>query len=163
VWNRVHRLFALSDREGVDWCHKYLANSLDPLASRDELLGDRGRAASWILLCLEHALNELWDGLKERDPQFLKEVWRTVFGPSADREQPWREVCQWVEDVPNSRLRVLTPEGWFVYRNSVEIEPRVPDSGKDWTLIQSGGEMLHPFIEGILSRGWRGATPSHPK
>src|SRR5208283_1226111 len=138
VWNPVHPIVRLAEAAGWEWCLEKFESTLDPLSVRDTLLSKPSRAASWILLCLQRGQHDLWNGLLDRDPSFLKDLWNTVSSLSA-RINPGiaQGIFQFVEEPSDSRLRRLSPTGWTAYRslsNAAELKEYLPQVTSDWQL-----------------------------
>ena len=62
-------------------------------------------------MCLHGQQSDLWDGLKDRDSSFLKNVWEILFPKQQGARIP-NAIYQWVEEVSTPKLRILTPELW---------------------------------------------------
>jgi len=52
----------------------------DPLSIGERILGDKGKCAAWLGMIVSGRNADLWNGLVERDPNFVKLVWEQVFG-----------------------------------------------------------------------------------
>jgi hypothetical protein len=139
IWNPENAIVQAVTAESWAWCTENFGKSLDPLSLKGSLLMEKARAASWVLMCLQAEQSDLWDGLSERDPSFLPTLWNTVFGGDIEsRHWPLQGVFEWVEASANSRLRVLTPTGWGVYRtyeHFSKIKEYLPDPGTEWTVV----------------------------
>jgi hypothetical protein len=139
MWNRAHPLCRATDSSALKWCANTFKSSLDPLPHKMSLLGDQGRCAGWVITCLSKAAADLWDGIKERDPSFLPELWSQLFRQgSRPIARPRFVLLHWFQGT-NPRLRVLSPEGWRVLKadksqDRPEIESFLPDPGPDWRL-----------------------------
>ncbi len=151
IWNPRHLIVRVIDEVGWSWCREIIGPSLDPLPHRADLLASKSRAASWIVLCLQNSAKELWDGLQERDASFLQDVWELLFRhPSRSSRDLQIPICQWMEDVPNSRLRILTPKGWNTIRAlnaDVELARHLPDPGLEWQLVSTEKSGYRTFYE----------------
>ena len=105
---------------------------------KNELLSNASRAASGILLCLEREQHEVWDGLLDRDPAFLNDLWNTISPPKFRTNVPGQvSIFQWVEAYSDSRLRELSPSGWRAHRTSgsaAMIQQYLPNVDSDWCL-----------------------------
>ncbi len=145
VWNPANKLFQSVNTEGWAWCKESFSESLDPLPKKGSLLIDNSRAASWVLMCLEADQHDIWEGLNDRDPDFLPTLWRVIFeaeiSPSS-KHAP--KILQWVEDYPASRIRVLTPSGWDGYEAFPDVakaQEFLPDPGSEWSVVISEKRM----------------------
>ncbi len=118
IWNPRHPLLRSIDAASWEWCREIFNSSLDPLPQKGALLMHSGRAATWILLCLRQEKSDLWDGLKDRDPSFLIDLWRVVFGgKSGSGKHSFPPLYEWVENPTSSRLRILSPAGWIAKKD----------------------------------------------
>jgi hypothetical protein len=142
VWNRANRIVNSVNTGAWEWCIEKFKNSLDPLPQKASLLADKGKISSWILLCLKQAQRELWEGLKDRDSTFLRDVWNILFAAQKDA-RTGNAVFQWVEDASDSRLRILTPESWAVERlnQSKLIQDFLPIPSSEWCVLVTNERM----------------------
>jgi len=113
-WNPRHRLVCLIDEKTWQWCKDRFRTTLDPLPHKETLLANKSSAAAWVISVIEGAEKDLWEGLAEREPQFLVLVWESLFGVT--RMAKNNAVCFWIEDVTDTRLRVVSPVSWRVCR-----------------------------------------------
>ena len=140
VWNLSHPLFRSVDSEGLRWCDETFGSPPDPLPHKTALLSQNGRCAGWVMKCFDTAADGLWNGLKERDPSFLTEIFSRIFGHTSEKVGSSKpELIQWVEQSPYSFLRVVSPDGWTVYSTKhkndlAKIEHYLPDPGPNWRL-----------------------------
>lgn len=140
IWNREHSLVFHLDSEGWDWCTKVFLSSLDPLSQRNELLSTRSRASAWVIFCLKAQANELWDGLRDRDPTFLQDLWEVLFPEREQIKAKEKVICQWVEPAGRGRLCILSPSGWLALKSGEEqdylvIKKYIPNPGSEWKVI----------------------------
>jgi hypothetical protein len=128
VWNFENPIVKAVTPEAWTWSRTAFAQSLDPLAEKGSLLMEKGRIASWILMCLQEVQIEIWEGLKERDPSFLPAALKAV---SASKG-----VVYWVEHSSDPRLRLLTADGWSVHRRTKDnrIAEYLPEPGVEWVI-----------------------------
>jgi hypothetical protein len=139
LWNPKHLVVHMIDQEGWQWCQVSYEDLLDPLPSKSELLKTKGRAAAWIIMCLCNQTQDLWNGLADRDPSFLGDLWKLVFGSlSKSKRQLARPILRIREH--GNRLDVLTPEGWAVLdvtndSDSRQIKKYLPDPGPEWKIV----------------------------
>jgi hypothetical protein len=136
VWNKANPIVNSTNASAWDWCKSAFASSLDPLPHKASLLTDRGKASTWVLLCLEQERSELWDGLKDRDRSFLEGLWTLIFEGQKESATS-KAVYQWVEDGSDSRLRVLTPESWSTKRldKSKDLHDVLPIPSSEWCVF----------------------------
>ena len=113
-WNPRHRLVCLIDEKSWQRCKDRFRTTLDPLPHKETLLANKSSAAAWVISVIEGAEKDLWEGLAEREPQFLVLVWESLFGVT--RMANNNAVCFWIEDVTDTRLRVVSPVSWRVCR-----------------------------------------------
>ena len=136
IWNKDFPLLKHIKEDDWKWA-KEQTEKIDPLAISNVLLKNRGRAIAWVLSFACTTNKDIWDALPERAPDFLNELWRIVFNLSI-RSRVFKPIALWVEDVPNSRLRLLSPSGWNVYKSTSKkevIEQYMPDPGENWKLV----------------------------
>ena len=128
VWNCENPIVRAVTPEAWMWCRAAFAESLDPLPEREQLLMEKARVAGWILMCLQGVQAGIWDGLKERDPSFLPTALKAVSASNG--------IFQWVEDTVDSRLRLLTADGWLVHRpkKDSKIGEYFPEPGAEWVI-----------------------------
>lgn len=137
IWNSENPLLKNTDPEGWEWTNATFKANPDPVRVKAELLLNRSRTASWVLRCLQKDLKDLWEGLKERDPTFLEDVWQVLFPKSSAPGRP--VVLFWVQG-SNTRLRVLSPQGWIIHEwtKVEEVRKHLPYPGKEWVLEMDG-------------------------
>ena len=145
IWNSRHPILSLLSVEGLDWCAKTFAKPLDPLPLKNEILSTSGRASAWVMMCLRTEAQELWEGAKERDPSFLKNLWEIIFPDRKRTGSREQVICKWVED--DSRLLILSPSGWldlggYNQENRRIILKHVPDPGLEWKVIVNHPEKI---------------------
>ena len=128
---------------GWEWCKEKFRKSLDPLPHKASLLADKGKVSSWVILCLKQEQFEIWDGLKDRDPTFLRDVWSILF-PAQKEAQTSNAIYEWVEDPTDSRLRILTPESWSASRphKSKDLHDILPIPSPEWCVTVTDERMV---------------------
>lgn len=139
VWNPRHPLVKLVDAPGRAWCLKVFETVLDPIPHKSELLSDAGRAAYWVLMCLQREQNDLWNGIRDRDAHFLPELWDVLRLPAHKLgHKRSRSIFEFVDDLSDSRLRELSPEGWQILKAGLGASPELttylPKVGNSWVL-----------------------------
>lgn len=138
IWNRSHPLIRQIDASGWDWCSDNFGPSLDPLPVKGALLSHKGRAASWVIRCLLADKQELWNGLLERDPNFLTDLWNVLSLPSVQTSPGTAgSVFQLVQSMSDYRLRELSPKGWLPDRwpyAKDKVNELLQKVGPGWTL-----------------------------
>ena len=139
IWNPAHTLVRLVTEQAISWVVESDAANRDPLDLGRELSNDVARIAAWILKMLESGEAAIWNGLNERNPRFLKDLW-TVLYPNRQSSVAPTPLAFWVEETHRSRLRVVTPESWrtLTLENAEEREEcdqLMPDPGPAWTLV----------------------------
>jgi len=140
IWNSEHPLISLIDSEGQDWCAKNFAKSLDPLPLKHEVLSTSSRASAWVIKCLSSESRELWDGLKDRDPMFLMNLWELIFSDMKGTGSREKVICMWVNHGSDSKLCVLSSSTWrelsfYEGKESRIIMEHLPDPGLEWKVI----------------------------
>lgn len=149
VWNRSHALVKKANAQAWVWCEETFRESIDPIPHREELLSESSKAASWLLRCISRDSSKIWEGLPERDPKFLPELFGLLFQGKSRHES--LRVMFWVEDpATSSRLRVIKTGHWEAIKDNVG--QYLPTPPIDWRIIR-----LH---EAILARHNSEQTPS---
>lgn len=134
VWNKDHPLVKQLVSSAWEWCNQAFQKSIDPLPFRNELLLDRAKAASWLLQCIDQDSSKVWEGLSERDPEFLPELLRILFPGKRSIES--RQMLMWIEDMgTDSNLRVVDLTQWRVIRDKT-IEQYLPRPSDGWEVKQ---------------------------
>ena len=119
VWNRKHELVVQLDPDDFRAVTRimkpvspdsWLLRRSDPLLYRSELLNSPRLSAAFIGFCISQGEQELWSGLRERDPAFLPAAWKNAFG-----EDHVEGVLFW--DQSSSALRTVSPTKWTVVRS----------------------------------------------
>ena len=140
LWNPGNRIVRLALTQGpisrVDFEH----DLTDAIELRERTLTDAAKAAAWVLgiLALLDSESLEWDGLTEREPEFVSALWALLF-PGVKSETTMHAVALWREKTPWSVLHLMTPTGrrTFGVRKSEdmdEIGRWMPSPGPDWTL-----------------------------
>jgi len=139
VWNADNPLVKAVGPTQWRWCTERFKGTHNPLLFRREILSDPGLATGWLFWCLAKSHVKIWEGTRDRDPQFMQEVWEILRGVIGDRN--WvGDVYHWVESVSESRLRILTYKSWGALnapegRNKKRIESILPQPETEWRLI----------------------------
>lgn len=145
VWNCDNSLVRRTTTQAWNWCKETFRESIDPVPHRKELLADASIAASWLLQCISVDSSKIWEGLPERDPEFLSELLGILL-PEVSASERWRALF-WIENPAGNRLRVITPGLWTVYED-IEFEDArqyLPTPTPDWIIEQ---KIRSGFIEG---------------
>jgi len=132
VWNQDNPIVRSVNAAAWEWSKERFAKSLDPLPEKASLLADKGKAAAWVLLCLESGEDDLWEGLPDRDRGFLRALWILLFGEGKYTSAP--TVYQWIEDDLHSWMRVLTRSSW-AEESGVEGGELLPVPSSEWCVI----------------------------
>jgi hypothetical protein len=132
VWNRAHPLLRRVTGEAWKWCEIHFNRSIDPLPHRNQLLADPSKAACWLLRCISRNSQKIWEGIPERDPEFLGEVLDLIrVGKKANRDAKF---LFWVEgDASDSFLRVISRSKWGVVRDQ-EVVSLLPTAPEGWVV-----------------------------
>jgi hypothetical protein len=147
VWNHYHPLVHFMDQEALEWVSTLdeppdsdgsrMSRFFAPRPHRDALLQSRFKAAAWVMRCLEFDLHEVWNGLIEKAPGFLAEIWRLIFGHAAQLSPgTWQPVVGFgLHDHRNQRLGLvsITPKAWIRDASAIGLEGVLPEPGEDWT------------------------------
>ncbi|MBL7139529.1 MAG: hypothetical protein ISS74_01325 [Planctomycetes bacterium] len=133
LWNEAAALVVAGHGEGWRWL-KACSNGVRGIAYfRSEILASRENAAAWIMACLESDERDVWVGLRDHDPGFLQAIWATAFGQAySDSESV--PLFFWVEDVPHSGLRVVTPEDWMTTEDEKKVFELLGEPDPQWIL-----------------------------
>jgi hypothetical protein len=147
IWNRAHPLVAAVSTEAWQWSAQAFRSGQDPLELRDGSLKDRANAAAWILRMLCTEQDDVWNGLVERAPHCVQDLWNVLF-PRARRGALPPGLALWVQKSHDSLLYRVMREGWSVLHadgsdDRAEIEKWMPDPGPDWT-VQVDRKKTHP-------------------
>lgn len=134
IWNNHHPLIKAVTNEGWTWCIETLGTSFDPLPYCDALLSQKGRCAAWILFCLRENLKELWDGLKDREPSFLKTLWQKVFSQNSSSVLGLKIILVFPGRINDMRLRIASLNKWEIIEDQKEVAFLLPDPGPEWKL-----------------------------
>ena len=122
LWNCAHPLILNLTSDSLEWVRSNLGKpEIDPLALRKSLTENPNRAAAWIFECLRLNHRQIWNGLIERAPDFLREVWAVALSEGF------------------THLVIHTSIGGAVIRpDSWEFSEMVlPDPGEDWKIRAS--------------------------
>lgn len=86
-WNRDHPLVGLVDRASWEWVNSAVRRSRDIVEHADDLLGSPNRFAAWILHSLDRSADtNVWNGMRDRNPDLIPRAWEAVSGLSAGAE-----------------------------------------------------------------------------
>jgi hypothetical protein len=136
VWNGSNRLVQQVTSASREWCEMTFQTLIDPIPHRVNLLSDPALAASWILRCISGDEGEIWNGLPERDPQLLPELFRIAF--ASRKSNNVQILLFWIGTPGNdSRLRVITPQRWTTARDSAEIKKYLPIPASAWKITEN--------------------------
>ena len=133
VWNRRHPLTTLVTKASWAWCVKTFGESIDPLPFKEVLLRQKNRAAAWLAFFIARGGQGLWEGLVERDHEFLSSIWELLFRGHESNEEPI-QLCIWREHSTSSHLVVLTPDRYIASSDEPTIRRHLPDPGERWQL-----------------------------
>jgi hypothetical protein len=84
---------------------------------------------------LELGAKNVWEGLLDRDAEFMGAVWKSAF------PRPNDSGIGFLDNNPvRPNLRIVTPPGWSVYdcrdhRGRKEFEQYMPKPGPEWSLV----------------------------
>lgn len=137
IWNDANSLVSLLTDSGMFWTMQNLDKVLNPLENQNEVLSQSERSAAWIALCIREFKFEMWRGLSENYPEFMRDVWDRAFSDLDFSSEKPLYMLSWVENPPYSSLRVISPDGWTRLDpndDAEQIQEYLPDPGLDWTL-----------------------------
>jgi len=143
IYNRKHPLICKSDKDSLKWLDRFSQQihqgNFDPLSYKTDLLNNRNLAASWVLyFCFTNLFHEfrrqdMWNGLNEREPRFLKDLWNLIFENGENTEIPILFLAIVQNGFKIARyLHIITPEKWELIYDENEIEKRIPYPGPEW-------------------------------
>lgn len=136
VWNREHHIIKRLTSEAWAWSAHAFRDSIDPIPERKKLLSNRSFAACWLLRCVSEDSSGVWEGLSERDPEFLPNLFALLYQGRKQAEH--RRILFWVEHPANHRLRVLECGRWRALTSYKLIRQFLPCPSEDWTIRISG-------------------------
>lgn len=128
--NQDHVLVRLWNKKSNQECEDWFEQSLDPSPHRDELLGSCDKMASWLRYCIDRAVSSFWQGLIERDKDFIVQAWRMLFPTLQGEAQEWASVC----NIEKGRLVIITPDDWreIHLTDSTECRKYLPEVDAEW-------------------------------
>lgn len=149
IWNPDNYLIKALDIEGLAWANEVFKDTVNPLRVEQDLLQTKSRAIAWIVHVLSKQNRDLWEWLKETRPDFLEKVWAVVFSDNKNRQKRDLDnvICQWVQDIGDSRLRSLSCKGWNLYTDRSKgkiVRKCMPCPGVEWTVAR---EEDFPILE----------------
>jgi len=134
VWNQDHPLIRSCSPEAWEWIMGADLQTADPLDFRSELLEEPSRAAAWMIHSLMRSSHLVWEGLIDREPSFLRELWAAVNGlDEIEKISFWRS-----QSSESGELIVATPSTWSVHyrREGYEkLREHLPLPGEEWQLL----------------------------
>jgi len=135
VWNVKHPLVSKFDTAGWEWVTTNMNSSTDPIAIGDKLLESQSRSAAWVADCLEKRASDLWQGIVDREPQFLRKIWTLLFGDLASS----LKLKVWMEIDYGPGISLVSPDQWtYLKENHTRRDPKlIPDVSSDWLLIDT--------------------------
>jgi len=142
IWNPAQAIVRLVTEQAVNWVTESCPVGRDPIELGVEMFSDVARIAAWVLKMLERGQADMWNGLVEHSPQFLKDAWTALY-PKHQRSARPTPLAFWVEDRYSSRLRVVSPESWRTIKPKEvgdweAFKGMMPDPGSAWTLVVDG-------------------------
>ena len=136
VWNRNHPITRRISKIAWSWAQDRLSTSADPLPLKNELLGDSDKAACWIVWCIKNQEATLWNGLNDRDPTLLSELWLNAFG-AVRATQCANKLYVWNYGyAPN--LDILTSKSWRRTIEAPEIRKLLSRVSSEWRIELPG-------------------------
>jgi len=140
VWNSANPIVKHVTPEAWEWTGRKFSRDMNPMLHREELLSDASKGASWLLRCIGEDSLELWEGLAEHAPEFLRGL--LDFVPSAKR----RVLLLWAEEPlqQDTFIRVVSADKWKVVRGDI-VDQYLPAPADAWRIRRKG----------FKSRYWR--------
>jgi hypothetical protein len=136
--NRDHPISPRVTPAALSWAADRLGGH-DPRDLWESFSLDPSKLAAWLLLSISGGKNELWEGLVDRSPDFLKDVWKTPL--LAELQRPGLPLYWWVGEVTRERLREISPQGWRTVVEPEEVANLLPTPGDEWILTRGGGSV----------------------
>ena len=127
IWNNQHPTVRAATDSAWDWA-KTLPLDSAWFQRVADIADDPARASAWILrtVTTEEWLHH-WNGLAEREPALMKQIWRSVLG---DNPSPVIFAVQSFE----LRLHVITATEWLMYLHPDDtvMAKYLPDPPLSW-------------------------------
>jgi hypothetical protein len=125
VWNRNHPLAKAVTVEAKDWVTVNLPTHVDPLTFRELLLDKPSYGAAWISVSIDNIALDYWNGIRDRDKQFLDKLWALL------RIKP---AMRYFSFLHNTGVGVdaysISPAGW----NLVKASEVFKEPGPSWLI-----------------------------
>jgi len=84
MWNSENQVVQAVDEDGLNWVVSNVELD-DPRSQKNAILSVRSRCAAWLLSCMDRRGDVgFWQALRDHEPSFLNEVWRTIFERESD-------------------------------------------------------------------------------
>jgi len=132
VWNRSHPVVKQVNFSAWEWCTETFQTSADPVPHRDKLLSNSALAASWALQCIGQDSKQLWNGLPDRDPKFLPELFSLLFQIRKVPASP--RLLLWDEEPALSSLRIVDSQQWIDVRADEDVRQHLPAPSAKWRI-----------------------------
>lgn len=135
VWNDAHPLVRACTLESWQWAKETLSRTRDLLALRKEAEEQPARVAASLLFLLQKQDQPIWEGLIDRNPSFLSELWEKV-----DGLVELKEILFWRDSGAGGELIIASPSAWQVLNGWAQgeaISQRLPWPGSEWRLEMS--------------------------
>lgn len=134
VWNRNHRIVKEITDKAWEWCLSAFDELVDPLKYEEGILRSRARACAWLAhSAIKGGREDVWQGLIERSPSFLARVFSLAFGSNFRKAS----LLFWIEDRPDTFVRVLTATAWHVERDRNALAALVGSPDLEWLLTEA--------------------------
>lgn len=134
TWNNKHPLFRATTAESWAWWERRHHATGNPLKVRDELLGDRAKAATFLcLLAQRRDGGTSWRGLVEHDKQMASQLLRMVYD-SRSRMVFLYAHQLFEKDSCKLVLHVFGPDGCEEVSDAGRVASLLPLPGPDWEI-----------------------------
>ncbi len=132
-WNGSHPLSKLLQNDA--W-QSAPGPSTDPLPLKEEMLKKKTLAAAWLAKVVLTSDANFWASIRERDPQFLRQLWKALFGhaKALGGTNLQLAVFRLRGSGYGKRLVLITPDQWreATYEEGKGI---MPSPGGAWEVV----------------------------
>lgn len=134
VWSDDHPVAMTVSTEAWQWCKQHVRPYGDPAGHHAHILKDPSYAASWLMYVSTHHAREMWNGLAEREPAFVRNVWSLAFGGDEHADRPIIAM----RIAGRLEVNVITPAKWEEIElpggDAARVLSLLPEPGHEWTV-----------------------------
>ena len=149
-WNAAHPLSKQLKED--DW-QSAPESSTDPLPLKDEILKKKTLAAAWLAKVVLTSDKNLWTSIRERDPLFIPQLWKALFGHSKALGASKLSLAVFRPHHYNAtaELVLITPDEW---RAATHAERRaiMPAPGRAWEVVDLEQKAISERMLEVRSR-----------